>query len=149
MTSYKFGKGYQVVCEWKKTRNGFKHEAVLLDNGYERCKTKVCYLNRTWEKFEYQTVINQTINHYFKDERQAKKYKKIIEKKAIGNIDKKFGMVKMVASIGNILCNSDQDKAAWKKKMIGTMPGINFPDDFDKLDVNERNKRLDNVIKEL
>ena len=34
-----------IVCEWKKTRTAFKHEAVLLIDGIERDKAKICYLN--------------------------------------------------------------------------------------------------------
>jgi hypothetical protein len=53
--------------EWKKTRNGFnKHEAALiipsfLLNGSEKERVKICYLNRTWEQYTYQSVIHKLI----------------------------------------------------------------------------------------
>jgi hypothetical protein len=72
MRSFKLSEQYSVVCEWKKTRNGFKHEATLLFNGREAGKAKICYLNRTWEAFEFESVLHECINkHINKDERPA------------------------------------------------------------------------------
>ena len=48
---------WAILCETKNTRNGFKHVAVLLKNGREFDKVKICYLNRTWESYEYESVI--------------------------------------------------------------------------------------------
>ena len=50
-----------VVCEFESTRNGFRHIAVLLINGCERDRAKRCYLNRTWERFQYQSVMQKLI----------------------------------------------------------------------------------------
>ena len=80
MKIFSLDKHYQIVCEWKNTRNGFRHEATILYNGIQQDKTKVCYLNRTWERFEYESVIFKIIDKYFKD-KEAKKYKKVIIKK--------------------------------------------------------------------
>jgi len=46
-----------VVCEWKKTRTGFKHEATLVRDRQEAEKVKICYTNRTWERFEFDSVL--------------------------------------------------------------------------------------------
>jgi len=78
MQLIKLDDNYSVVCETKGTRSGFKHEAVLLCNGYERQKTKVCYLNRTWERFTYETVLLKLIEAFFDNEEQ-KHYKDIIK----------------------------------------------------------------------
>jgi hypothetical protein len=56
MQSFKYGK-ITVVCEAENTRNGFRHIATLLLNGQERNKAKACYINRTWESFRFQTVM--------------------------------------------------------------------------------------------
>lgn len=56
---------YTVSCNWKDTRNGFKHEAKILKNGYIDYETKICYLNRTWERFEYESILLKIINDYF------------------------------------------------------------------------------------
>ncbi len=51
-----------VICEWESTRSGFRHLATLLTNGCERETVKCCYQNRTWEKFQYQSVLRKLIN---------------------------------------------------------------------------------------
>jgi hypothetical protein len=48
----------------------FKHTAVLLHNGSEVYKTKVCYLNRTWECFTYETVLFRAVEGYFEGAEQ-------------------------------------------------------------------------------
>lgn len=68
---------YQIVCQSLDTRNGFKHEATLLRNNYSVCETKICYLNRTWERFTYESVINKLLEKYF-DKEEYEKYKRII-----------------------------------------------------------------------
>ena len=77
MKLFKLDDEYSIVCEWKSTRNGFKHEATLLKNGLEDGNTKICYLNRTWERFEYESVLLRIIDKFFKGE-ENKKYKEII-----------------------------------------------------------------------
>ena len=77
MKLFQLDENYTVVCEFKSTRSGFKHEATLLNNGYEKTKTKICYLNRTWEHYEYETVLEKVINGYFSGT-EKEKYLKVI-----------------------------------------------------------------------
>jgi hypothetical protein len=56
---------YTVVCDTQDTRSGFKHVATLCRNGYEVCKTKICYYNRTWERFTYESVLQHLITSKF------------------------------------------------------------------------------------
>ena len=65
MRMFKLDDRFSVVCESKSTRSGFKHEAVLMNNGYGVEKTKICYLNRTWESYEYESVLVKLINLQF------------------------------------------------------------------------------------
>jgi len=80
MQLFKLDDKYTVVCETKNTKQGFKHEATLLHNGYEKHKAKVCYLNRTWERFTYETVLLRVILHLENVEQEH--YKKIINNMA-------------------------------------------------------------------
>jgi hypothetical protein len=57
MRIFKVNENVQIVCESVGTRYGFRHDAKLTINGYEKEKAKMCYHNRTWEKFEFETVI--------------------------------------------------------------------------------------------
>jgi hypothetical protein len=51
----------EFVCESSNTRNGFKHTCTTLKNGQEVGKCKICYLNRTWERYEYESVVHKAI----------------------------------------------------------------------------------------
>ena len=56
---------YAIVCKSESTRYGFRHLATLLKNGYEVAKNKCTYYNRTWEAYEFETVMLKAINSYF------------------------------------------------------------------------------------
>lgn len=71
MTTFTCGKT-TIVCESKSTRNGFKHEATLLIGGYEHAKAKCMYLNRTWESYQYHSVIQKVLE---KTDRLSKRQK--------------------------------------------------------------------------
>jgi hypothetical protein len=72
MKIFKLDEQYEVVCNWEKTRNGFRHLAVLRSYGREVAKAKACYLNRTWECYEYESVLLDIIHQNFKGEELAK-----------------------------------------------------------------------------
>jgi hypothetical protein len=54
----------------------------------------------------------------------------------------------MVALFGDLLCDSQKDKNNWKKRMLNTVEGIEFPDDWDELPEDEKQERLDKAINE-
>ena len=78
MKIFRLDNNYNVVCNWKNTRNGFKHTANLCKNGFSIYETTICYFNRTWERFEYETILLEVIDNYFENDEQ-KKYKKIVK----------------------------------------------------------------------
>ena len=58
-----------------------------------------------------------------------------------------FGIVAGVAMLGNIFCDSQAEKNAWKKRMLSAgIPGLDIPDNWDGLLEAEKEKRLDKVI---
>jgi len=59
MRIFKINENISIVCNGVNTRNGFKHTANLIINGIDVLETKICYLNRTWESYEYESVINK------------------------------------------------------------------------------------------
>lgn len=62
MRQFTLSDKYSVVCGSSATRNGFKHTATLLTNGRDTGETVKCnYLNRTWESYEYQSVLYKLI----------------------------------------------------------------------------------------
>lgn len=59
------------------------------------------------------------------------------------------GMLKtasMVASFMGILASNPKEAAQGKARMLKTVPGIQMPEDFESLPVEEQNKRLDQAI---
>jgi hypothetical protein len=65
MRIFTLSKDYSVVCNFKSTRSGFKHEASLHKNGLSIYQTKICYLNRTWEAYEYESILHKVIDENF------------------------------------------------------------------------------------
>lgn len=163
MKTFRINKEYQIVCDWKKTRNGFKHTAELRSGvfkGNNCCyfstieKTKVCYLNRTWESFEYETVIKKLLS--FNTNLICKGTQTKFLNKISGNYHKEvksqFNSISMVAAMGNILCNNQIESNDWKKRILTAgleKKGLIMPDDWNTLTEDDKEKRLNNVIESL
>jgi len=81
MRIFNLDKQYNIVCNSVNTRSGFKHVATLHRNGYSIANAKKCYINRTWERFTYESVLIKMINNYFKDKEQEQ-YLAVIAKEA-------------------------------------------------------------------
>lgn len=56
---------YSVVCNSESTRSGFRHLASLHRNGFSIAKVKECYQNRTWECYEFETVLLKIVDNNF------------------------------------------------------------------------------------
>jgi len=55
--------------------------------------------------------------------------------------------VAMVSAFGDLLCDTPKARNDWKKRMLSTVHGISFPEDFDTLPEEERTRRLDEALK--
>ena len=55
------GNEYEFICEFGNTRNGFKHECRLFVNDSFETSATCHYLNRTWESYNYQSVMLRAI----------------------------------------------------------------------------------------
>jgi hypothetical protein len=55
---------WEIVNNCGGTRNGFKHESTLFHYGNEVENARVCYLNRTWECYTYQTSMREVVHKY-------------------------------------------------------------------------------------
>lgn len=149
MRSFRINEKIKIVCEWHKTRNAFKHTASLLVDGREVESTKICYLNRTWERFEYQSVAQKLVSDSkFLSEEEKKICKDFLE----GDLTdwSGFKSVSMVAKLGDLFCENQKDKNDWKKRMLVAgfeNKGLEMPEDWDSLDEDTKQARLDLVIK--
>lgn len=75
------GKEIGFRCYTTDTRSGFCHTAHYIGWDYDITDTKASYYNRTWERFEYESVLKSAINKLPMDIRQAV-YDQIIDHKA-------------------------------------------------------------------
>lgn len=137
-----------ISCRAEKTRNGFRHLASLLIDGWIAEKAKVCYLNRTWERFEFETVIRTLAEKTGKETRElirdyAENYKED---------NSMFRSIGAIAALGSLMTNTQAEANDWKKRMIQAGlgdRGLDIPDDWDQLTEDEKTRRLDAVIHEL
>ena len=62
--------GLQVFCEWKdKGKYGFAHVCKLTTSNFYVIESKqVNYINRTWERFIYETAFKSCVFNYVKRE---------------------------------------------------------------------------------
>ena len=80
MKIFKVNDKVSIVCESQNTRYGFRHLAHLIKNNNEVDKAKMCYYNRTWERFEFESVILELIHKTDQlTEEEKTKFKQEIE----------------------------------------------------------------------
>jgi len=145
MKNFNLGNGYEVVCESRKTGNGFKHVALVNKDGVQVHRAVAHYLNRTWESYDFQTVLHKAIRGVFKDEATQDALIKAVD--SGDNDDGALKSIALIAKLGDVLCDKPKEKNAWKKRFISKVQGIDFPEDFDNLPEEEKQRRLDGVIK--
>lgn len=68
-------------CHTTDTRNGFCHTAHYTGWDYSLTDTKASYYNRTWERFEYESVLKRAIDKLPESVRQQV-YDQLIDHKA-------------------------------------------------------------------
>lgn len=72
MRIFNLNKEYNIVCNSENTSYGFRHLASLHKNGFQIAKAKRCYYNRTWESFEYESILLDIINSNFEGKQKDK-----------------------------------------------------------------------------
>ena len=75
------GKEIEFRCYTTDTRCGFCHTAHYVGWDYDLTDTKASYYNRTWERFEYESVLKRAIEKLPTEIRQQV-YDQIIDHKA-------------------------------------------------------------------
>lgn len=53
---------YVFVCTSENTRTGFAHRCFITRNGFEIAKARCGYINRTWERYQYHSVMCEAIS---------------------------------------------------------------------------------------
>lgn len=154
MQIFKVNKKIEIICETKDTRTAFKHVATLLLNGYEQETIKICYLNRTWESYTYESVLQKLAK---KTKYLNKKEKRLLKKKIENQFheeDRKERQLEnktiaMIAMMGNIFGKDQKEKNDWKTRMLKAglqNRGLTMPEDWNELKEEEKENRLNKVI---
>ena len=52
----------------------------------------------------------------------------------------------MIAQFGNLLCKDKKEKNDWKLRMFKSTGLLDFPDDWNELSEDEKEKRLNKII---
>lgn len=137
-----------IVGNTESSRNGFRHRAVLYLNGQSVDQATVHYLNRTWESYEYQSVMQKLIDKTTALSAQDKAMAKSFINK--DNTDwSAFKRTSVVAGLGDIFGKTQADKNAWKTRMLNAglaNKGLSFPDDWNTLKPSVQKQRLDKVL---
>lgn len=148
MKIFKINKSIEIVCNAESTRSGFRHLATLFVDGVETTDGKCTYQNRTWESYEFQSVLFNVVNKSSLSDKDMKLCKKFIED--YKEHDTIMATTAMVASLGEVFADGKEEKNKWKKRMIKAglgNRGISFPEDWDELSEDDKEARLDNTIK--
>jgi len=148
---FKVSKDITVKCRSEKTSSGFRHLATLFVRGSERETAKATYQNRTWERYEFQSVLSrllETTTSLTPKEREQFKY--FIEQ----DHTDWSGMesVARIASLGEVFGTSKKEKNDWKARMLKAglgNSGLEMPEDWDTLSEAEKERRLNQAIQQL
>jgi hypothetical protein len=153
MKTFRINDKLFIVCKYGKTSNGFKHTASLFENGLITHTSKVCYLNRTWESFDFETVLRHLLTKFkVLPEDQIKKFLDHCRKDDLDEINKQFGFITNIAKMGELLTNNQKEANDWKTRMLKAgleNKGLIMPENWNELSENEKENRLNKVINEL
>ena len=152
-THFKINDKITVVARYEKTRNGFRHIADLYVNGAYVDSAKVTYLNRTWESYDFQTVLQKVIENTSQlsneEKKKGLKFAKDYENVERKRVDAEFGQIGAVAAMGDIFGQTPKEKNDWKVRMLKAglgSSGLDMPEDWETLDEETKKARLDAVI---
>ena len=149
MRTFKINDEHEAVCESQNTRSGFRHVAILIRNGCEIDRTKVCYQNRTWESYEFQTVLSRLLdNTKILSDEEKKLFLEKGERQEKERVETMFKTISAVAKIGELMTDNKKDCNDWKKRMIkaGLGEGVSFPEDWETLSEEEKEQRLNKSL---
>ena len=148
MKTFNITRNLQAYCRSEKTRYGFRHLAELHYKGNEVGTAKCCYYNRTWERFEFESVLEKLIgeNEFLSKTQKARALKYLAD---YNERDPFFKTIALVSKIGGIIADDQKSQNDWKLRMIKAgleNRGLTIPDDWNELTENEKQRRLDETI---
>jgi hypothetical protein len=146
--------GLDVIAKYEDAHDGFNHVAKLMLDGEEIASAKAHYINRTWESYEFESVIDDLLNKAVKNKTISEAEKKqVLErggKRAHEEVEQKFGTIANIAKLGEVFAQTKEEKNKWKARMLKAgLPELDIPEDWDTLKEDEKERRLNAVIAHL
>jgi hypothetical protein len=137
--------GYSIDCNYYETRYSWGHYAILFKNKEYIDESKFTYYNRTWESYTYESIIHSLLNKH-------KLTHLIAVADSAGNKSNQsiFSSVAMVAKLGDIFGSNQKESNDWKTRILQAgLPELDMPEDWNTLPEDQKEIRLNKVIKEL
>ena len=106
--AFENGRNVILSCFTTKTQNGFTHQCYSSDFP-EVTKSRICYCGRTWESFEYETVLRSFVEKLPKPIK-AEIVAKIIDKTAEEEHEKTIKQVELFANTFNALSDDSKNR---------------------------------------
>ncbi len=108
--TFKINRNLEAQCYMEDTRYGFRHLASLYYKNQNIADAKCCYYNRTWEAYEFQSVLEKLADNVTRvlSPRQVRNLKKYIEN--YHERDSFLNTISMVAKMGAILAPDQKSK---------------------------------------
>lgn len=146
---FKINDRIEIVCKVENARDGFRHRATLFIDGQEKESTTTHYINRTWESYEFQSVMQKLVD---KSAYLSEAEKDITRKWLQGDRTdwSSFKTTAMVMKMGEVIGKDEKEKNDWKVRMLKAglgNQGLEMPDDWDTLSEKEKSTRLDKIHK--
>ena len=153
--TFKLSDSVSIDCETYETRYSWGHKAYLIINGSQEGYKKATYYNRTWESYTYQSVLFsliESVNNKLISKEDKAKYQSMIKNDSFSQDKDALKSVAMVAMMGDIFGKTQKESNDWKARMLKaglSNKGLIMPEDWESLSENDKQARLDGVIKTL
>lgn len=146
MKTFEITDNIKIEAEYYETRYSWGHKAWIYLNGREVGYKKITYYNRTWERFEFESILYSVIEKSSLSKEQKELSKTWVKSYEPGN---PFKTVAMVAKLGDLFGTTQKEKNDWKARMLkaGIPDGaLQMPDDWNELTEDEKERRLNGAI---
>ena len=148
MVMFKVNRNIRILCRSESSRSGFNHFATVFVNDREMATAKVHYINRTWERYDFDTVIEKVADDPSLSPAQRDTIKDWVKNRD-GSDDegmKRLGSVRALAMMGEVLGSDLKQKNRLRATALKSVQGIDLPDDWDSLSEEEKSRRLNGAI---
>lgn len=145
--NFKVNDSILIECSTQDTSYGFRHVADVYIDGVYIDRAKCCYYNRTWEAWEYQSVLKAVADR--KSLSGAERNIIADYARQDHNDSSDLRIISGIMALGDVLATDKKDSNDWKTRMLKAGlegRGLDMPEDWDQLSEDEKEKRLNGVI---